>query len=456
VIRVIILVFIFNCNFLAQTILSKNWHLYTRENSPLPSNNITALLYDWENNVYWIGCGWEFSGNDTIKGGLVKFDGNNWTIFNSSNSPILNDAVTHLTLDQQNRLLIANYGQGFYRFDGHGWEIFNSLNSPLPSNQIQYISVDKNNNIWLAIFDYGAVRVDSTNWFYYTVSNAFDGIEDLNFIESDNSNIIWFGSEYNGLYSFDNNNFYRRGEGPLADSISMTSFALDSLLNPWFTGNILFAGAGILSHFINQSWINYNITSFGYNTRFSYKTLTIDRNDSKFVGSAIGLFKFDNNTWTLFSTDNSPIPYNIFTTGMIDSKNNKIFGLRAPASHPTGYAGLIFYNEDSVVVTSVKEFINKPINFELSQNYPNPFNPTTKISFTIPFVGTGLALSVQLKVYDILGNEIATLVNEEKPAGKYEVEFNSTVGGHQLSSGVYFYRLQAGDFVQTKKMILLR
>jgi len=90
--------------------------------------------------------------------------------------------------------------------------------------------------------------------------------------------------------------------------------------------------------------------------------------------------------------------------------------------------------------------------FILYQNYPNPFNPTTKISFTIPFVGTGLALSVQLKVYDILGNEVATLVNEEKEPGYYEVEFNAT----QFSSGVYFYRLQAGDFVQTKKMILLR
>jgi subtilisin family serine protease len=90
--------------------------------------------------------------------------------------------------------------------------------------------------------------------------------------------------------------------------------------------------------------------------------------------------------------------------------------------------------------------------FFLTQNYPNPFNPTTKIRFAIPYVGTGLALSVQLKVFDILGNEVATLVNEEKAAGTYEVEFNAT----QLSSGVYFYRLKAGDFVETKKMILLR
>ena len=63
---------------------------------------------------------------------------------------------------------------------------------------------------------------------------------------------------------------------------------------------------------------------------------------------------------------------------------------------------------------------------------------------------------ITLKVYDILGNEIATLVNEHKPAGNYEVDFQSTVNGHQLASGIYFYRLQAGSFVETKKMILLR
>ena len=64
---------------------------------------------------------------------------------------------------------------------------------------------------------------------------------------------------------------------------------------------------------------------------------------------------------------------------------------------------------------------------------------------------------VTIKVYDVLGNEIATLVNEEKPPGNYEVEFNArSYGGSNLSSGVYFYRMQAGDFIETKKMILLR
>jgi hypothetical protein len=85
--------------------------------------------------------------------------------------------------------------------------------------------------------------------------------------------------------------------------------------------------------------------------------------------------------------------------------------------------------------------------FRLEQNYPNPFNPVTNIQFRISDFGF-----VTLKVFDVLGKEVATLINEEKPAGSYEVEFNS----NDLSSGIYFYKLQAGSFVDTKKMILLR
>ncbi len=92
-----------------------------------------------------------------------------------------------------------------------------------------------------------------------------------------------------------------------------------------------------------------------------------------------------------------------------------------------------------------------PSKFELSQNYPNPFNPSTKIRYSIPNVGSGLAQTV-LKVYDVLGNEVATLVNEYKPAGSYEVTFDAS----SLSSGIYLYKIQSGNFIQTKKMILIK
>ncbi len=102
---------------------------------------------------------------------------------------------------------------------------------------------------------------------------------------------------------------------------------------------------------------------------------------------------------------------------------------------------------------SVKEDNLEPLTYELHQNYPNPFNSSTKISFTIPNVGTGLSLSV-LKVYDVLGNEVATLMNEYKPAGSYEIEFDAS--NYNLTSGIFIYKLIVGDFTSSKKMILMK
>ncbi len=95
-----------------------------------------------------------------------------------------------------------------------------------------------------------------------------------------------------------------------------------------------------------------------------------------------------------------------------------------------------------------------PFNFQLYQNYPNPFNPTTTISYSIPVVETAHApsLRVLLKVYDVLGREVATLVDEEKPAGNYQVKFDAG----NMTSGIYFYTVKAGEFSQTKKLILMK
>jgi hypothetical protein len=85
--------------------------------------------------------------------------------------------------------------------------------------------------------------------------------------------------------------------------------------------------------------------------------------------------------------------------------------------------------------------------YKLDQNFPNPFNPTTNITFTIPNDG-----NVSLKVFDLLGREVATLINEARTAGSYTETFDAS----RLSSGTYFYRLESGSFVQTKKMIIMK
>jgi hypothetical protein len=95
---------------------------------------------------------------------------------------------------------------------------------------------------------------------------------------------------------------------------------------------------------------------------------------------------------------------------------------------------------------------NVPTSFELYQNFPNPFNPTTKIRFTIPSAGAYGNIPFRLVIYDVLGREVTTLVNEQLKPGSYEVEWNAS----NYPSGVYFYKLMAGDFSDTKRMVLIK
>jgi len=113
-------------------------------------------------------------------------------------------------------------------------------------------------------------------------------------------------------------------------------------------------------------------------------------------------------------------------------------------------------NDGSYEYSEIVEINTLPINYDLSQNYPNPFNPSTRIKFTIPALGEELSVPVQLKVYDVLGNEVMTLLDEQKQPGVYEIEMNTSNGEKELSSGIYIYRIFARDFVSSKKMILLK
>jgi photosystem II stability/assembly factor-like uncharacterized protein len=123
-----------------------------------------------------------------------------------------------------------------------------------------------------------------------------------------------------------------------------------------------------------------------------------------------------------------------------------------------GDSGVIFKTTNGGVTIGINPISSEiPVNFSLLQNYPNPFNPTTCIKFAIPPVGNGRDRSVTIKIYDVLGNEISTLVNQKLNPGSYEVTWPAPAEDASIyPSGTYFYRLQAGDFTETKKMILLK
>jgi len=168
--------------------------------------------------------------------------------------------------------------------------------------------------------------------------------------------------------------------------------------------------------------------------------IAIDGQGNKWIGTWEGLAKFDGENWTVYNKSNSGLLDNRVLAIAIDGQGNKWIG--------TGL-GLAVYHEGGVILDVEKYTDEIPSGFALSQNYPNPFNPTTEIRFSLPQHSY-----VTLKVFDILGREIATLVNEFKEAGNYSVEFSADK--YQLSSGVYFYTMKAGKNFAVKKMMFIK
>jgi len=165
-------------------------------------------------------------------------------------------------------------------------------------------------------------------------------------------------------------------------------------------------------------------------------------------GNVMAAGKWENGMWTVeFKRVNSGTDYDfaVPSGGTVDF-THEIFD-NTGGSHPNDGFDATVYTLDFTNIVSVKSDDLFPEKYVLGQNYPNPFNPTTTISYAIPKNSY-----VSLKVFDVLGNEVQTLVNESQNIGKYTVTFNAD----GITSGIYFYKLETDNFVATKKLILLK
>jgi len=218
-------------------------------------------------------------------------------------------------------------------------------------------------------------------------------------------------------------NFSELGS-PAVTAVNAVVFSDSTPAGPF---NDSFVASGVASRFYEISVAPQNAgtnSSFNASLRLYYS----DENIQGINEENIKLVRLTNDGW-------------IYVGGTVNTNENYV---EATGINEVGI--FAFADPDSItnVVSDAEGFV---MEFKLEQNYPNPFNPTTAIRYSI-----SQSEFVSLKVFDILGNEIATLANEEKSAGNYEVNFNASA----LSSGIYFYKLQAGSLVETKKMILLR
>ena len=190
---------------------------------------------------------------------------------------------------------------------------------------------------------------------------------------------------------------------------------------------------------------NWFLQSSGVTTDL-YDVIFRNGNDGVVVGAA-GVVRYTTNggtTWLEDTYFNGLTDGDIISIAGIDS-NTATAIIRGGTENPGGTTLLTVSSEPIISVDDNDDII--PSEFSLKQNYPNPFNPSTKIKFDVPAESF-----ITLKVYDLLGNEIAILVNEDKNAGVYEIDFN----GYGLPSGIYFYKLTTGNFSETKKLVLMK
>jgi ligand-binding sensor domain-containing protein len=281
---------------------------------------------------------------------------------------------------------------GLAKFNGTIFSIYNSSNSNLPSDFIFSILIDDSNNKWIGTSE-GLAKFDGSSWTVFNTANS--------------------GLPYN----------------------SIRSLALDTF------GRLWIGLYGALVKFDGSTWTVYDESNSNIPLNLGVTSIDTDAYNSVWMGTVFGgLADFNGiDYWTVYNEFNSNLPNNDVNAVLIDANNNKWIG--------TGN-GLAVFNEGGVVITHIDNKNSAlPEDFSLEQNYPNPFNPITKIKYSIPS-----QTFVTIKIYDLLGKELESLVNEEKPAGSYELNFNA----ENLSSGVYFYRLITNKFIETKKLILLK
>jgi ligand-binding sensor domain-containing protein len=250
----------------------------------------------------------------------------------------------------------------------------------------------------------------------------------------------WIATMHGGLAKFDGTNWtiYNSSNSGLPNN-SVLSIAIDGDGNKWIG-----TYEGGFVKFDGTNWITYNISNSGLpdNTVVS---IAIDGNGNKWIGTYYGLTKFDGTKWITYNISNSGLPCNIVVSIAIDDNDNKWIG--------TANGMAVFKEGGFVSVEEEQSSKSKvPNQFLLNQNYPNPFNPSTTISYQIPE-----KTRVTLTVFNISGQEVNTLVNNIDEKGYHSVVWDGTdSSGKKVASGIYFYKLNAGNFSKTQKMTFMR
>ncbi len=281
----------------------------------------------------------------------------------------------------------------------------------------------------------GGIFVSTDNGSTWTARNAGLTNQTVYSIAAVGSN-IYAGTE-EGLFSSSDNGLTWKQNGPINVVVSSIEFSDANI----YVGTWRPSGEGWV-YLSTNNGLTWTQAGSGLTDTLVYSLAVSGSN--LFAGTAGGVFLSTNNglTWTERNTGLA----NTIVSSLLISDTNIYAGTWGGVFLSTNNG--LTWEERNVGLTYVKEWSKAlPDEYSLDQNYPNPFNPTTFIRYQLP-----VSSFVTLNVYDVLGREVKTLVNARESVGDYSVTFNAS----NLPSGVYLYRLQAGTFIQTKKLVVIK
>jgi photosystem II stability/assembly factor-like uncharacterized protein len=383
--------------------------LWIESNNGLAARNIDCILYTPDGKLF---SGSKGAVHLSTDGGLTwDLANGGWTGFWSIS----------LAYTEPQTIYMGEFGGGVFKTTNYG----TNWNNLIPSGYAVGFAFNSFGDVFSIVTN--KVYFSTDDGQYWTLLN--NGLMNANAfcIAIDSSNSILLGTDRGIFKSSDNGVSWFNSNTGLTDTI-VTEII-------YVTSEIIFAGTNSEGAFRSTdagiTWVRQNsgLSSGWVGAMALWKNILI----ANVQGDAFITDDYGDN-W--FSWDEGLLNTHIFSFSIGDSN------VYAATS-----AG-VWKRPLKEMITNVESTLYQlPSNYSLNQNYPNPFNPTSTIRYSI-----NERVKVSLKIFDILGREISTLVNDEKAAGRYEVVFNA----NGLASGIYFYRLQAGSYVETKKMILMK
>ncbi|HMN18077.1 MAG TPA: T9SS type A sorting domain-containing protein [Ignavibacteriaceae bacterium] len=357
-------------------------------------------------------------------------DGETWV---GASPPTLYNEIS-ITINSSDDVFTGTNGDGIYSSTDNG-NTWTQINNGLTNLYVYSLAAHQNDDIYAGLYLDVCKSTDNGNTWSPTNLNAmFITAMDINI-----NGIIFAAANTLGVYKSTDNG----ATWSICNNGLTTAYFFTLRIGPGddiYLGTV--NGGAFRSTDEGGSWIQIGLTGY------QVQCFTFAPVGEIFAGTNNGVFKSTDNgsTWTHLDNDglNNPYIWCLFFNS---------------AGYLFAGTGIGLSRSVEPIITSIDDrLFENPLHFSLNQNYPNPFNPSTSIQYQVPSI-----TPVTLKIYDILGNEVATLVNEEKPAGIYEVEFNPASGirnlpaGRQgLVSGVYFCRLQTENYFKTIKMLYIK